>query len=170
MSEKIELLPWMEEDEINFLSSFLNSNDTMLEWGCGGSTLYFSKIVKEYYSIEHTKDWYEKIKNYPKNKENVFMHYVPSDVPRKLKFGPSQRHEFVTYINHVDLLGKKFDKVLIDGRARQWCAEKVLKYLKDDAVVFLHDFERPGRERYNSVLNYYTVIGKVGTLVALKKS
>ena len=85
-------------------------------------------------------------------------------------FPSHDRYEFVTYINHVDLLGKKFDKVLIDGRARQWCAEKVLKYLKDDAVVFLHDFERPGRERYNSVLNYYTVIGKVGTLVALKKS
>ena len=169
MNKDIELVPWMDDNEIEFLLSLLKPTDVMLEWGCGGSTLCFSKAVKEYYSIEHNEEWYKKISDHLKENENIFMYHIPTDIPRKLKFGPSSYHEFVTYINHVDFIDKKFDKVLIDGRARQWCAEKVKNYLNDDAIVFLHDFGKPDRERYNSVLNHYIVINKVGTLVALKK-
>lgn len=32
----------------------------------------------------------------------------------------------------------KFDKVLIDGRARAICAEYVLKFLHPKSVVFIH--------------------------------
>lgn len=34
----------------------------------------------------------------------------------------------------------RFDKVLIDGRARAFCAEYVLKYLHADSLVFIHDY------------------------------
>jgi|TARA_R110001583_G_scaffold17957_11_gene72161 hypothetical protein len=160
--------PWMSEKEINFLSSFLEPSDIMLEWGCGGSTLKFSQNVKEYYSIEHNKDWYNKIKNILSPKENIFMHYVPNDLPRKLVYGPSKYEEFVTYIKHVSTLNTRFNKVLIDGRGRQWCAEEVLPFLAPDAIVFLHDFGKPDRARYNSVLNFYSKIAQADTLIALK--
>jgi hypothetical protein len=170
MIEGINISPWMSEEEIEFLSSFLSPEDSMLEWGCGGSTLTFSKMVKEYHSIEHNQSWYKEIKNYLKNDKNITMHHVPADIIRGGKVFSAKYDEFVTYINYAQVINKKFDKVLIDGRGRQWCAEKILDYLNPDAIVFLHDFGVRGRERYNSVLNYYTVIGKAGTLVALKKS
>ena len=103
-------------------------------------------------------------------KQNLQIYHIPSDLPRDRIFGPSKYEEFVTYINYVDTINKKSDKVLIDGRGRQWCAEKVINYLNQDAIVFMHDFGVPGKERYNSVLNHYTIIGKVKDLVALKKS
>ena len=170
MSKDIELAPWMSDEEIEFLSSFLKPDDVMLEWGCGGSTLCFSKLVKQYYSIEHNKDWFDKINTHLKTNNSITMYHVPPDIITDKKFGPSNYDEFITYINYVNVIGKKFDKVLIDGRARQWCAGKIVDFLNDDALVFLHDFGKPDRDRYNSVLNYYTIVGKVGTLVALKKS
>ena len=43
--------PYMEDNEIKLIEYYLNTNDTMFEWGSGGSTLWFSKFVKKYYSI-----------------------------------------------------------------------------------------------------------------------
>ena len=44
------------------IEKYLSPETIMLEYGSGGSTLYFSKFVKEYYSIEHDKKWYDEIK------------------------------------------------------------------------------------------------------------
>jgi len=165
----MDIKPWMKDDEIKFLLSFLQKEDIMLEWGCGGSTVEFSRYVKEYHSIEHNQDWYKKIKKILEDQQHVFMYCIPNDLPRDLIFGPSKYEEFETYIQYVNILNKKFNKVLIDGRGRQWCAKKVLSYLDDDAIVFIHDFGIPGRERYNSVLEHYSIIGKKDSLVALKK-
>ena len=41
---------------------FLHPDYSMLEWGSGGSTIEFSQqYVKEYYSIEHNKEWHDKV-------------------------------------------------------------------------------------------------------------
>lgn len=39
----------MKDTEIKLFESHLNLNDIVLEYGCGGSTLHFSKFVKYYY-------------------------------------------------------------------------------------------------------------------------
>lgn len=52
---------------------------------------------------------------------------------------------------------KAFDRVLVDGRARTSCAEYVLKYLKPDSVVFIHDY-MPRAYYHQVVHRYYTVI------------
>ena len=115
---------------------------------------------------EDDKEWAEELKlQLP---PNVDLHYVPWDAPRTI---PTQRSQFETYISHVDTLGvDKFDKVLIDGRARGWCAEYVLKYLHKDSIIFMHDFwERP---QYHVVFEWYDEVDSVKdtlqTIVALK--
>ena len=72
-------VPFMHEKEYKFIESHLNNQMTMLEWGSGGSTLYFSKFVKNYHSIEHDQEWYDKIK--PQIDDNVIYHHIPSNVP-----------------------------------------------------------------------------------------
>ena len=169
-----KITTFMRDDEREFLLSFLQKDDVMLEFGCGGSTIEFSQHVKEYHSIEHSQNWYEQIKKFLENQQNIFMYYIPNDIPRTIEFGPSKYEEFKTYIQYVNVINKKFNKVLIDGRGRQWCAEEVIPYLDENAIVFIHDFGtdhlgRDIRKRYNSVLKYYSIIGKVCSLVALKK-
>jgi protein O-GlcNAc transferase len=159
--------PWMDDSEILLILKHLYYTDTMLEWGSGGSTLYFPHFVEKYYSIEHDLDWSKKIQL--QIADNVEFHHVPWDSPRTI---PTQRSQFKTYIEHVHTLGvKTFDKVLVDGRARGYCVEEVLPYLHKDSIVFMHDFWN--REQYHVVFKWYDEVASVKTaglqtIVALK--
>jgi len=164
------MTPWMNQKEIDFVTSQLKISDTMLEWGSGGSTVLFSNYVSKYYSIEHVKEWYINVSNeltkYPLL-DVTYKHIAP-DFPRTK---PTQYIEFKTYIEYPGTLGLKFDKVFIDGRARAQCAEFILPYLKKDSIVFMHDyFKRP---QYHIVEKFYDVIGGITdttqTIVALRK-
>ena len=48
--------------EEEFFLNKLNKNHRVLEWGSGESTFQISKLVKEIVSIEHQKNWFNKIK------------------------------------------------------------------------------------------------------------
>lgn len=158
--------PWMSDIEIETISKYLKKDDIMLEWGSGGSTNYFPQFVKEYYSIEHDPTWYGEIsKEIPSNV--VSFNLIPVDHSLT---DPTQKYQIQNYINYVDKLDvKKFDKVLIDGRGRGWCAEKIVPYLKEDSIVFIHDYWQ--RPRYHIVERWFDVIDYVKdgqSLVVLK--
>lgn len=155
---------WMSDSERDLIVSYLDDTDVMLEWGAGGSTLYFSGYVQEYYSIEHNRVWYNQVKRALPG--NVSLLLVEPDIPL-----PEQDAVFVdsvasykryeSYVHVVDTLQRVFDSVLIDGRARAYCAEAVLPYLCGDAIVFIHDYlERP---RYHWIEEYYQLIDSIDT-------
>ena len=52
-------LPWISYGALKYLESYLKSPMSVLEFGCGGSTLYFSRKVSRVISIEDNKEWYE---------------------------------------------------------------------------------------------------------------
>lgn len=163
------MTPWMHKNEIDFIKSKLKLTDTMLEWGSGGSTTLFSYLVSRYYSIEHVEDWYNKVSSELKNHPSLNVNYfnIPPDFPRTI---PTKYSEFKTYIEYPKNFNSKFDKVLIDGRARAQCAKFILPYLKENSIVFIHDyFARP---QYHIVEEHYEVIDGVKntlqTIVALK--
>ena len=123
------------------------------------------QFVKEYHSVEHDGKWSLMVMDMAKKAYgDLKFNYVPQNKDRS---EPTKREEFKDYIEVVHKINKKFDRVLIDGRARQWCAIEVLPYLTDDAVVFIHDFV--DRERYFGVLDHYFIIEVVESLVVLKK-
>jgi hypothetical protein len=160
---------WMTEEEIRLIKSYLGKDKNFFEWGAGGSTIEFSKYVKEYYSVEHDFDWYNIVfKNVGKN---VHLFYIPPNTPDLEWFPPFEEgkaSDFKSYIKFVHKIvssGKKFDLVLVDGRARVDCALEVLPYLQEKAVVFIHDFER---EYYWKVLKYYEIVSIVDKLAVLR--
>jgi hypothetical protein len=59
-----------------------------------------------------------------------------------------------------------FTKILIDGRARNWCAEEVRHYLAPKASVFIHDWTI--RPVYHSVIEWYKIVGLKGSMCELK--
>jgi len=148
---------WMDSREKQLILDCLTDNMTMLEWGSGGSTLEFSSIVDKYYSIEHNKDWYDKIstelKKYPLN--DVTYKYVKQNSENTLG-KQSEYHMYKDYIDIVDKFNVKFDVVLIDGRARRLCAKKIIPYLNPDSIVFIHDYVL--RTAYWVVEDYYELI------------
>lgn len=172
--------PWMSKIEIDTIVKYLDKNSVMLEYGSGGSTSYFSKFVKEYYSIEHNQDWYKKIQS--SIPENVRSYYVKQSKTASNKIvaknweglsGSSRFQEFYEYIQYPKELNTKFDCVLIDGRARPECAKFIIDFLHDDGYVFIHDYWERGREYYRTVEQEYTIVESIKSgqsLVVLKKS
>ena len=53
----------------------------VLEWGSGGSTLLFSRYVLSWNSIEHDRNWAEKMKVYTAEMSNVRVDWVPNNKP-----------------------------------------------------------------------------------------
>lgn len=148
--------PWMHNKEIKMIESYLDKSDTMLEWGSGGSTLHFPKLVNRYFSIEHNKEWYDKLKE--QVPDNVTYIYTKQN---KKRTRPTKYEEFKDYIEKAGSLSTKFNKVLVDGRARPECAIFILPYLKKDAVLFIHDYFMEGRNHYKKVEKHFKIINSV---------
>lgn len=171
--ERKNMIPWMSEDEIELILKYLKQDFIMLEWGSGGSTLLFPKYVKKYFSIEHDKEWYDKIKKelVDKDIKNAETFLVEQDLPRS--HPASKREEFkhyVEFINSPKLSEKHFDAILVDGRARPHCAIEALKHIDHKSIVFIHDFFQ--RPYYFDVLDYYEPIDQIiegQSLIVLRK-
>jgi len=163
---------WMTNKEINKIKSYLKPNHIMLEWGCGGSTLEFSKLVKMYYSIEHEPAWFRQIRNKIRLKKlsNISLSLVKPNCTSYV-VGRMRKEDFEDYVEYIHKLDvDRFDVVLIDGRARPHCAVECLKYIDKDSIVFIHDYYK--RPAYHWIEKYYDVIDSVKdgkTLVVLKK-
>ncbi len=149
---------WMHDREKALITKHLTKDKVMLEWGSGGSTIEFSKQVKDYYSIEHNKEWYDKVKNELNNQQitNVNYNYIPETQQRPANSGQSEYYQYKDYLDVVDTFDTKFDVVLIDGRARRLCAKKIIPYLNPGAIIIIHDWVL--RHVYHCVTDYYDVL------------
>eukprot|EP00884_Botryococcus_braunii_P003682 jgi/Botrbrau1/13314/Bobra.0315s0012.1 len=155
---------WMSVHEQMLIESYLDENNTMLEYGSGYSTLWFSQFVKYYYSIEHARDWFDIVKAEIRSLPNVEYRLAAVDPGYRGwpgGFSEGNYEQFEEYIKAVDgFVVQKFDRVLIDGRARAFCAKYILKYLHENSYIFIHDYE--GRAMYHENLDaYYTKIAIV---------
>ena len=172
--------PWMSQEEIELISSFLNKEDAMLEYGCGGSTMFFPKFVGKYYSIESDEVWANSVKkNMPKNVE---IYTVPTTRPEDDKqksitkwdqlYNTKMYFAYKKYIETASLINEKITKVLIDGRASPQCARYIFDFLDKDAVIFFHDWH-PSRPHYKTILEKYEIIETINRgqmLAVLKKN
>ena len=173
----------MSNQQVEAILKYLCKDDIMLEYGSGGSTLFFYKYVKKYYSLEHEPTWYNKIADKVKDIPSLYYHHVMPNygnikdpgcnldtifdkhgewciskedyekVKAEYPYAPEgirnyssigRYLQFRDYVNYIDKLGvDKFDKVLIDGRARTFCSYKILPYLHKNSIVFIDDFYNP---------------------------
>jgi len=137
--------PWMHEREAKAITSRLKPAMAMLEYGCGGSTAAFSRLVAQYCSLEHNPGWYERVT--PEAlKRGVALRLKPPAWPQRNTFEAALPGQFGDYINAWREFGVMFDAVLIDGRARVDAALSVAEGLKPGGLLFFHDFF--SRERY----------------------
>jgi len=90
--------PWIVPEAIQTLIYFLKPDHEVLEYGSGGSTLFFARRVKHVTSIDNSEVWAADVMKAAANKglTNITMHVAPTTnaCPK--------------------LTGQKFDVVLID--------------------------------------------------------
>lgn len=120
--------PMMSDEEIKVIDELFDKHKfkTCLEWGSGGSTIYFPrrhKSITRWYSIEHNGKYVDMIK-------------------RSLENTVTLKH--VTLENYLGVVkGMKFDFILIDGLMRQECLMFAEDMLNRGGVILLHDASRP---------------------------
>ncbi|TJZ62076.1 FkbM family methyltransferase [Sphingobacterium olei] len=121
-----QVIPWLTYSFLDFIEKRLSNELIFFEFGSGNSTLYFSKHVKNIYSIEHDKFWFETIKSdIPKN---VTLNYVSIE---------NGEYEATPLRQNVH-----YDIILIDGRNRVSCIKNAVQRLTKSGVIIFDDSER----------------------------
>jgi len=148
----------MDYAEIDIIIEILKKKKpkACLEWGAGYSTLFFPQYITKdsnWISIEHNKEWFKKIKRLTSDDNRVEIFWVPPNCSQWTDpYEDGSFSDLKDYVEYPEKLDRKFDFILIDGRARVYCLMSALKLLEPDGVVVLHDANR--EYYYNGFKNY----------------
>lgn len=125
--------PMMSQIEVDIIMDLLDNKRHCLEWGSGGSTVYFPKLnpYLHWLSVEHNGNWVKKIA--PELPDNATVVWVPED------------EWYVDCVKH----SRTFGFILIDGLHRERCLEIAREIVSEDGVVLLHD---AGRQEYQEFI------------------
>lgn len=121
-----EPVPWVTYPFIDFITPRLNKDFELFEFGSGNSTLFYSKYVKKVITVEHNKNWYEKVKSkLPGNAEIIY-----------------QTLEGTGYEKAALAYEMMFDIIIIDAEKRVECLKNSLSKLNATGVMILDDSDR----------------------------
>jgi SAM-dependent methyltransferase len=120
-------IPWVTYSFIDFIKTRLGKEHTVFEFGSGNSTFFYAKYAGVVVSVEHDKEWFDKISgSKPENSEMIFTELVRG----------------ADYCQMPIKLAEKFDIIIVDGRDRVNCCKQAVDALTENGVVVLDDSER----------------------------
>jgi hypothetical protein len=120
-------IPWVTYSFIDFIKERLNKQHQIFEFGSGNSTFFYAKYAGIVVSVEHNKDWFNKIQSAkPSNSTMIFSDLV---------YGAD-------YCQSPLKLAQKFDVIIVDGRDRVNCCKQAIAALSNEGVIVLDDSER----------------------------
>jgi len=129
-------IPWFTYPSIDFLDKRLNKKLNVFEFGSGNSSLFFAKRVNRVISVEHNKQWFNKIKtSLPGNSEIKSVESNSSD----------------EYLLPLKTSNNKYDIIIVDGIFRNECLLNSIDHLTEYGIVILDDSERTD---YTSGINF----------------
>lgn len=117
-------LPWFNYAAIFFLQQLDLTQDDVLEFGGGQSTLWWSDNARSVFTVENNREWFGYLER-EVQRPNVTLN-LEEDLAEHARLP----------------LGREFSLVLIDGGNRAWCAETALKVVGGvDPMVILDNSE-----------------------------
>jgi len=120
--------PWLTNDSIKFISSWIKPDDVILEFGGGQSTIWFAKISNHVTSVEHNQNWYKTTKKYIKD----------NSTKADLILGTSKNEYLKVLKNFSD---NSIDICLVDGEWRRDCILGVFNKIKKGGLIILDNAE-----------------------------
>src|SRR5665213_2403955 len=120
-------IPWVTYSFIDFIKERLNKRHTVFEFGSGNSTYFYAKYAGIVVSVEHDKEWFDKIlSTKPENAELIYCELVRDG----------------DYCRMPIKLEETFDIIIVDGRDRVNCCKQAIKAVSETGVIVLDDSER----------------------------
>ncbi len=118
--------PWLTRQSVHILADLLQDTDTGLEFGSGRSTIWFAQRTSRVISIEHDFKWYQSVGQ------------KIQDLNLESKIDYRYCDNIADYVGQIDSLeDNSIDYCLIDGKARDECALKVLPKLKHEGILII---------------------------------
>jgi len=160
-SNLTENTPWIVFGAIQYLESKLNTKSTIyFEFGSGASTLFFAKRVKSLISVEHNREWFQRVSSVVgqlKNANTQLFLKEPelnNGVLQNSDFGDPllflsadsnylEKYNFHQYASKInEYPDQYFDFILVDGRARPSCLDFAISKLKINGFLILDNSDR----------------------------
>jgi FkbM family methyltransferase len=137
---------WETESILQCLSLFREPIGA-LEWGSGKSTGFFPEFMGDgssWDSVEHDPEWGNSVSASLERRRrgDVRLHIVPNNEPYRTGVDDGDYTTFRDYVDYPARLGKMFDLILVDGRARVACMTAGWRLLGPDGIMILHDAQR----------------------------
>lgn len=126
--------PAMSEETVKFIESIITRDMRILEFGSGGSTIWFAKRAKKVISFEHQKDWYLAVKERlnKRGHNNVSLNLRPRYL-YKMKPRIYGRFDIIL----VDPKARNKDNEIIQSRLL--CAKFSYQFLKPGGYLIIDD-------------------------------
>jgi hypothetical protein len=124
-------LPWLPYEAIHFLERHLTKKSLVFEWGCGCSTFWIGRRVKNLISIEHDPRWFD----------NVLALLRKKRLDRRvdLMFRPQAEH----YVSAIEAYSDDlFDVIVVDGKWRPACLARVMPKIRNGGLLLLDNSNR----------------------------
>lgn len=138
---------WTSYPLHQFLHSLHLKNKNIVEFGSGGSTVFFLKRKAILTTIEHSKDWISKLKLKLGNQSQWQAHLV------ELINSTDDCTCHLNYTKEVKFIeDESLDLVLVDGRHRVECIRAVKSKLKPGGHIILDDSDRTAYEESFEIL------------------
>ena len=118
LDSKGEPIPWYTYPAIEFLRTLDMRDCRVFEYGCGNSSIFLARRVKEIYAAENDLEWAAEVGG--ANVSNLIIIAEP---------------EKDDYVNAPYVVGGKFDIMIIDGRHRKDCAAVAADLVRDDGFI-----------------------------------
>jgi predicted O-methyltransferase YrrM len=130
-SFELHPFPWITEGATAYLEDYLanNSQAKVLEFGSGGSTVWFAQRSGSITSVEHSPLWCQMVRDYLAKEQLTNVTLVLKPLPY--------------YSICQELPREYFDLVFVDGRNRKACILYSIPLLKRGGVLMLDDAQRP---------------------------
>ena len=176
------LKPRMRRDEVVLLRSVARYRNTVVEFGCGGSTAEFLEHSSaQVVSVESDLAWIDRLRSHPALAEPLGSGRLTL---RHADIGPvgawgrprgwAQVATWPAYWSDVwmsdELRGVEnpADLVFVDGRFRVACALNAAIHLDESGLILMHDFFK--RDHYSVLLDHLNVVASAAEMVVLQRS
>jgi hypothetical protein len=155
----IDRRPWMTFQAISFLERKLERHISVLEYGGGGSTLYFLDKGARVVTVEHDSNWFNLLNEKISEDKLTFNWTGILEIPTASPIGnnndpsdpdsyTSESEEFNSYwfkeyASAIDSYQNvSFDIVIVDGRSRPSCIKHAADKIKIGGYLLLDNAER----------------------------
>ena len=113
-------IPWITYPAMDYLEQLDFSQADILEYGAGGSSLWWASRARHVISVESDPMWAEWVRS--QSSKNLMV------------IGPISDSNYVAAPLEP---GKKFEVIVLDGKQREACALAVLNHLAEGALLIL---------------------------------